>query len=61
MLNKLANLPTPIYAHKYADDGIFYSNYDVNPLEVLAKQRFGIDTGCIFSIAKSGWVKQHGI
>jgi hypothetical protein len=61
MLNELANLPTPIYAHKYADDGIFYSNHDVNPLEVLAKQKFGFDTGCIFSIAKSGWVKQHGI
>jgi hypothetical protein len=61
MLNKLARLPTPIYASKYADDGGFYSNHDVNPLEVLEKQNFGFDTGCIFSKEKSGWVKRHGV
>ena len=68
MLNKLARLPTPIYALKYADDGIFFSNHDVNPLDVLVKQnalaseiRFAAETGCIFSIEKSEWVKRHGV
>jgi len=61
MLNKLAHLPTPIYSSKYSDDGFFFSNHDVNPLEVLEKQQFGFDTGCVFSKVKSGWVKRHGV
>jgi hypothetical protein len=37
---------------KYADDGIFYSNCNVNPLELLKRNQ--ILTGVEFNVEKSG-------
>lgn len=43
---------------KYADDGIFYSNSDINPIDLL--QRNERLTGVEFNLEKSGWVKRYG-
>jgi hypothetical protein len=44
---------------KYADDGIFYTNNNVDPLELLKNNK--MLTGVEFNNDKSGWVKKDGV
>jgi hypothetical protein len=48
-----------VYSLKYADDGIFYSNNSVDPLELLNKNKR--ITGVDFNREKSGWIKKDDV